>query len=178
MTVASYTTDLAVITDCEAIGTFVEPTGFGDGGNPVAEDGIYLQSPGSGTTHSISKPVGTGASASAGMIFDSASGKTIPSPGAVLSWVYFNSPNALATQANGGMQILIGSSSANFQQWYVFGSDTYTYGGWRCIPVDPAVSESTHTGTPSGTVSQPTLTGSASSVVQPYVVVYMWKRTA
>jgi hypothetical protein len=33
-------------------------------------------------------------------------------------------------------------------------------------------------GTPSGTVSQPTFTGSASSVVQPYIVVYMWKRTA
>lgn len=33
-------------------------------------------------------------------------------------------------------------------------------------------------GTPAGTVSQPTFTGSATSVVQPYIVVYMWKRTA
>ena len=32
--------------------------------------------------------------------------------------------------------------------------------------------------TPAGTVSQPTFTGSASSVVQPYLVVYIWKRTA
>lgn len=33
-------------------------------------------------------------------------------------------------------------------------------------------------GTPAGTVSQPTLTGTPTSVVQPYIVVYMWKRTA
>lgn len=39
-------------------------------------------------------------------------------------------------------------------------------------------SEAVSAGTPSGTVSQPTFTGSATSVVQPYIVVYMWKRTA
>lgn len=33
-------------------------------------------------------------------------------------------------------------------------------------------------GTPAGSVSAPTFTGSATSVVQPYFVVYMWKRTA
>jgi hypothetical protein len=33
-------------------------------------------------------------------------------------------------------------------------------------------------GTPSGTVSAPTFTGSATSVLQPYIVVRMWKRTA
>lgn len=32
--------------------------------------------------------------------------------------------------------------------------------------------------TPAGTVSQPTFTGNATSVVQPYLVVYFWKRTA
>lgn len=32
--------------------------------------------------------------------------------------------------------------------------------------------------TATGTVSQPTYTGNATSVVQPYIVVYMWKRTA
>jgi hypothetical protein len=36
----------------------------------------------------------------------------------------------------------------------------------------------THTVTPTGTNSAPAFTGSASSVVQPYVAVYMWKRTA
>jgi hypothetical protein len=32
--------------------------------------------------------------------------------------------------------------------------------------------------TPAGTVSQPTFSGSAASVVQPYLVVYFWERTA
>ena len=39
-------------------------------------------------------------------------------------------------------------------------------------------SAATSGGTPAGTVSQPTYTGSATSVVQPYYVVYMWERTA
>lgn len=39
-------------------------------------------------------------------------------------------------------------------------------------------SEAMSAGTPAGTVSQPTLTGSATSVVQPYIVCYFWKRTA
>lgn len=39
-------------------------------------------------------------------------------------------------------------------------------------------SASAGAGTPAGTVSTPTFTGSATSVVQPYIVVYMWKRTA
>lgn len=33
-------------------------------------------------------------------------------------------------------------------------------------------------GTPAGTVSAPTFTGSATSVLQPYVTVYYWRRTA
>lgn len=39
-------------------------------------------------------------------------------------------------------------------------------------------SEAVSGGTPAGTVSAPIFIGSLSSVVQPYVVVYMWKRTA
>lgn len=39
-------------------------------------------------------------------------------------------------------------------------------------------SESVTAGTPAGTVSAPTFTGSATSVIQPYIVVFMWKRTA
>lgn len=48
-------------------------------------------------------------------------------------------------------------------------------------PNDHTMSGSTASvsgGTPSGTVSQPTFTGDAVNVVQPYIVVYMWKRTA
>lgn len=39
-------------------------------------------------------------------------------------------------------------------------------------------SDATSAGTPAGSVSAPTFTGSATSVVQPYLVVAMWQRTA
>ncbi len=39
-------------------------------------------------------------------------------------------------------------------------------------------SEAVGAGTPAGTVSTPSFTGSPTSVVQPYIVVYMFKRTA
>jgi hypothetical protein len=39
-------------------------------------------------------------------------------------------------------------------------------------------SEAVSAGTPAGTVTQPTYTGNATSVVQPYIVCYFWKRTA
>jgi hypothetical protein len=39
-------------------------------------------------------------------------------------------------------------------------------------------SEAVSAGTPAGTVSTPTFTGSATSVLPPYLVVYMWERTA
>jgi len=41
-----------------------------------------------------------------------------------------------------------------------------------------AMAGHSHTITPSGTVSAPTFTGSPTSVLQPYIVVRMWKRTA
>lgn len=39
-------------------------------------------------------------------------------------------------------------------------------------------SEAVSAGTPAGTISTPTFTGDATSVVQPYIVVHIWKRTA
>ena len=52
-------------------------------------------------------------------------------------------------------------------------------GGVASITLAHSVTQpSAHTYTPQGTVSQPAFTGTASSVVQPYIAVYMWKRTA
>ncbi len=41
-----------------------------------------------------------------------------------------------------------------------------------------ALSEAKSAGTPAGTVSAPTFTGQSGSVLNPYFVVYVWKRTA
>jgi hypothetical protein len=52
-------------------------------------------------------------------------------------------------------------------------------GGVASITLAHSVTQpSAHTYTPQGVVSQPTFTGSGTSVVQPYIAVYIWKRTA
>ncbi len=52
-------------------------------------------------------------------------------------------------------------------------------GGAASITLVHSVTQpSEHTYTPQGSVSQPTFTGNATSVVQPYIAVHIWKRTA
>lgn len=50
--------------------------------------------------------------------------------------------------------------------------------GADTLAVTTNTHSSTSAGTPAGTNSVPTFTGSATSVVQPYIVCYFWKRTA
>ncbi len=96
--------------------------------------------------------MGAGASAVSGAIYNAGAGQSIASPNVFMAWLYFGAPNALATQANGGLRMFIGSGTAAFKQWYVRGSDTYTYGGWLCIPVDPSVTQNATTGSPTATL--------------------------
>ena len=63
--------------------------------------------------------------------------------------------SAVTSGSNSGSAVKVGTSSAG-----------------------AAPSGHNHSVTAAGTVSQPNFTGSAMSVVQPYIVVYMWKRTA
>lgn len=143
MAAATYTTDLTNITLAENL------TGWAAiGGGPsglVAETDFFIQG-----TACVSK---SGWSAAVrGQIFDNGAGVTVASGSAVFMWLYMWAPNALSTQAAGGLQVLIGSSTTAFRQWYVRGSDTYQYGGWICVPVDPTVAASATTGTPTSTL--------------------------
>ena len=79
--------------------------------------------------------------------------KTVTSTGSVSQPTFAGDLNT--TGANSGAAVKIGTGAAS-----------------------AAPSGHTHTVTPTGTVSQPTFSGNATSVVQPYFVVYMWKRTA
>jgi len=54
-----------------------------------------------------------------------------------LVWYKFFAPNSLQTLANGGIRIVVGSTSANYYGFYMNGSDTYPYGGWENYAVDP-----------------------------------------
>lgn len=90
--------------------------------------------------------------ATRGMIFNTGSGITVTSGEAVFFWVYYWAPNSLNTEANGGLQALIGSSATAYKQWYIRGSDTLPYGGWVCVPVDPTVAADATTGSPAATL--------------------------
>ena len=147
MAAAAYTTDLALIHACDAASaSWTEPTGFADGAITLPETDVFIQN-----TGCLSKTMGAAAGANSGALYNLGSAATIASGSAMMIWVYFGAPNALETRANGGFRVFIGNSTTAFKHFYVLGSDTYTYGGWRCIPVDPNLTADANTGTPNGT---------------------------
>jgi len=146
MAAAAYTTDLTLISDATATTNWVEPTGFA-GGALTAETDYFIQG-----TGCISKNCGTTTPVGVGAAFNFGTGITIPTDGAVLVWQFFGAPNTLANQAAGGVQLFVGSSGTAFKQWYLKGSDTYQYGGWINLAVDPSLTADATTGTPTATL--------------------------
>jgi len=140
MAAASYTTDLVTVSTAEAVTGYSEPTGSIAGGTPSLENEYFIQ--GSNCISKSFNATGVG-----GLAFTGGN-QTLPTDGAAYIWAYFAAPNAMATKANGGKQILIGSTAANYRRYYVAGSDTYQYGGWICYPVNPTITASATQGTP------------------------------
>lgn len=135
MAVPSYTTDLTLIHTTDAFSAnWTEPTGFADGAITLPETDYFIQN-----TGCLSKTMGNPTTASSGAIYNNGSGITVTAPNAVFIWIYFGAPNALSTQANGGLRFFAGSGTAAFKQYYVKGSDTYTYGGWVNMPFHPSI---------------------------------------
>lgn len=147
MAVPTYTTDLVDIVLAESGETWGEPTGAIGGGVPSAETDYYIQQ-----AACFSKTMSIAGGGVGGMGTLAGSGQSIATPQAVFVWIFFGCPNTLDTETNGGLRVIIGSSSANYNAWYVKGSDTYTYGGWVNIAVDPTVTSQATQGTPSGTL--------------------------
>lgn len=144
MTAPSYTTDLTsgVISECNAIGTWVEPaaTGWTYGAGPALDGENYIQS-----TGCISKAFN--AAGVGGMIFNNAAGITLPTDGAFLGWCYWGCPMTLESDANGGQRIMVGTDASNFKSWDVGGSTTYVYGGWVNYAVNTTVTADDTVGT-------------------------------
>lgn len=147
MAAPTYATDLQTIHLCDAASaSWTEPTGFADGAITLPETDYFIHN-----TGCLSKTMGNSASAVSGAIYDAGSGLTINSPNVVVMWLYFGAPNALATLANGGVRIFRGSGTGAFYHYYVLGNNNYTYGGWKCIPVDPNLTADNTTGSPTTT---------------------------
>jgi hypothetical protein len=141
MAAPTYATDLAtgLIHACDAASaSWTEPTGFTVGAITVPETDFFIHN-----TGCLSKNQQT--TGGNGAIYNMASGQTIPANGAVLAWIIFSAPNALATQAAGGMQMFVGSATSAFKHFYVKGSDTYPYGGWQNIAVNPLIDSQNQT---------------------------------
>jgi len=127
MAAATYTSDLTaqVISTCESNSTPLVFTNLGTGADATETD-YFIQG-----SACVSKPFNI----TAGGIYCTTS-QAITSGQCFWAWYYFGCPNALLAEASGGVQALIGQSGTAHDKWDVLGNDTYTYGGWRCIPVD------------------------------------------
>ena len=144
MSVALYSSDLQdVISEMPAITNWTA-LGGGASGLVAPETDFFIQG-----ANCISKAGWS--TATKGAIFLTGSGVNVPTGKAVFFWIYFWAPNSMAVEVSGGMQALIGSSAAAYKQWYVRGSDTQTYGGWVCVPVDPTITADVTTGSPTAT---------------------------
>lgn len=136
---ATYTTDLTLIHACDAASaSWTEPTGFTVGSITLPETDYFIHN-----TGCLSK--NQQATGGNGAIFNVGSGVTIPTNGAFFAWVIFSAPNALGAEAAGGVQMFVGSATSAFKQFYVRGNDTYTYGGWVCVPVNPLIDSQNQT---------------------------------
>lgn len=141
MTAPAYTTDLTTLNTGEATTGWTEPGTWLAGGTPVAETDYFIQ--GTGCISKTFNATGAG-----GLVYTAGAAATIPTDGAFLAWQYFGAPNAIATEANGGIRLIIGSSTTAFKGYNLGGSDTYEYGGWQCLAADPSLAADVTVGSP------------------------------
>ena len=135
MAAPTYTTDLLTYNDMTSTTGWSEAQGMTstDGAGEVDPDLGIL---GSSCLSESQRKTGLGSLVYTG------TAPTLPTNGAFFIWQKFFAPNSLDTQAAGGIRMLIGSSDANYYGYYYRGSDTYPYGGWINLVVDPSQSGS------------------------------------
>ena len=145
MAAAVYTTDLVTVNILDTTTPAVaEPTGSVAGTTIAVETDHYVV--GTACIAKIFNATGIG-----GLGFQNATAVTVPTDGAIYMWTNFLAPNAIDVQANGGMQILVGNTIANYKRFYIYGDDNVPYGGWQVNAVNPANTASATQGTPTTT---------------------------
>ena len=148
MAAATYSTNLSTI-----LAEFPNTTGWtalggGPSGLNAPETDYYIQGNNCITKNAF-------ASNTRGMIYDSGSDQGgSGTDGAYIAWVTHTAPNSLAVTSSGGVQFLIGSSSSAYRQFYVEGSDTLTFQGWKLVAVNEAATADNTTGSPTAGVEQ------------------------
>jgi hypothetical protein len=146
MAVPSFTTDLTdILLDMPSSTgwTLISSGGGGQNAFTVPETDFFIQGNNCISRNPFSSSI-------RGMVY-SAGTTTITSGDAIFYWLWAGVPNALSAEAVGGVQCLVGSGTGDLDCFYVRGSDTYQYGGWVCVPVDPTLTSDFQIGTPAGT---------------------------
>lgn len=141
MAAPTYATDLTNISTAESVTNW---TNIGTGAVSLETD-YFIQGAGC-----ISKVAWS--SALRGIIYNNAAGITVPTDGAVMTWIYYSCANSLDTQANGGIRVIVGSSTTAYKHWYVSGKDLLTVDVWRPYPVDTSLTADATTGAPTATL--------------------------
>jgi hypothetical protein len=139
-----YTTDLVDINTAESLTGWTQ-LGGGASGLGVETD-YFIQG-----LSCVSKGGFTAVTKGQGYI----GAATITAGAAVFMWAKQNNRNLMDTVANGGAQLVIGSGSGDFDQFYVDGanSEGSALAGWRTYAVDPNATPSATTGAPTATTS-------------------------
>jgi len=145
-------TDLTVIDDGDDTTNWVQITA---GGSFSAEADFWVQRTGGSGAGCISRPV-SGSATEKGMWYDLGLSNELDFSATgteenmlVYMWIRCNTPKLIQTIANGGLAIRIGSSTSNYNEYYVGGSD-YGIGdaeGWVMYVIDPSLTASNVGGT-------------------------------
>ena len=150
MAVPAYTTDLTTMDAAQSSTGWAEATASGwtsvfavTGG----ETDDFIQNNACNST-TVKTGVGT-------LLYNNGSGITLNTDDAVLVWMKWDVSPSLATEANGGIRTVQGSSLSDFYAFTHLGSDSYIYGGWRNLATgdraDSEITEDYTAGSPSTT---------------------------
>jgi len=143
MAAPTYATDLTLIDDADAASNY---DALGGGASGLSDETDYFIE----TPQCVSKAGFT--ATTKGMITNTGT-HTVAAGDAIFVWGKQNNRNLMDTVANGGMQFIIGDGTADYDHFYVDGSNSggSDLAGWRTYAVDPTQTPSTTTGTPTTT---------------------------
>lgn len=155
MAIATYNTDLSLISDAEdiTVGPWDELNGHTSGGAETDETDYYIQA-----SQCVSQSTGTKTGTVCGLQVDYGSdiAGSMNTGDCFFIWHTYLAANAIQTWSNGGLRFGVGSSAGNMNYWNSVGSDfgRNPYGGWQNVAVDPTYVADSVDGSPTAGVYQ------------------------
>ncbi len=126
--------DLTILTTAES---YASPPWYAIGAQtPATEPDFFVQG-----SNCLSRAVS--GSVTKGMWYDNTSGIDFDTAAAnkdklVYIWMISNTPGLCATRAAGGLRVILGTTTTDYREWYVDGSDTISATDrWVCYVIDP-----------------------------------------